>query len=287
MRMVFGLVLVLGLALAGFAVYMAQGFISQTQAELDRERAARAKAGPTVDVFVVVKAVNYGDTLNPEDVRTIPWPVKALPKDKDGKVTAFFTDPKVLFPEGAPPRMVVRQMEQFEPILVSKITEPGADAGITTRLGKGMRAFAIKVDVASGVSGFLRPGDAVDVYWTGQVAGVDGEMTRLIESTIGIVAVDQTSTDEGGASTIIARTVTVEATPEQVARLAQAQATGRLALSLVGAGDVEKAAQVEVDSNKLLGITAEEVVQAEAPKVCTIKTRKGAEVLEMPIPCTN
>ena len=42
MRMVFGLVLLLGLGLAGFAVYMAQGYISaQRDAELARERAAR------------------------------------------------------------------------------------------------------------------------------------------------------------------------------------------------------------------------------------------------------
>jgi pilus assembly protein CpaB len=280
MRMIFGLVLLLGVGLAGFAVYMAQGYIGRTEAQLQKERAERARFGPMTEVFVVTRPMNYGDPLRPEDVAVIPWPKKSLPE------TAF-TDKATLFPDGAPPRLILRQMEQYEPLLAVKVTEPGADAGITTRLAKGMRAFAIKVDVASGVSGFLRPGDSVDVYWTGQVAGVEGEMTRLIESTIPIVAVDQTSTDDGTAPTIIARTVTVEATPEQVARLAQAQATGRLALSLVGSGDREKAADVEVDSNRLLGITTEDIVQVEAPKVCTVRTRKGAEVLDMPIPCTN
>jgi len=224
--------------------------------------------------------MNHGDPLRREDVAVIPWPKSSLP------ATAF-TDQAALFPDGAPPRLVLRPMEQFEPLLTVKVTEPGEDAGITTRLAKGMRAFAIKVDVASGVSGFLRPGDAVDVYWTGQVAGVEGEVTRLIESTIRIVAVDQTATDDGSAPTIIARTVTVEASPEQVARLAQAQATGRLALSLVGSGDEVRAGTVEVDSNKLLGITAQTIVQAEVAKVCTVRTRRGAEVVEMPIPCTN
>jgi pilus assembly protein CpaB len=280
MRMIFGLVLLLGVGLAGFAVYMAQGYIGQTQAQLEKERAERARFGPMTEVFVVTKAMNHGDALRPEDVAVIPWPKSSLPE-------GAFTDKDALFPEGAPPRLVLRQMEKFEPLLTVRVTEPGEDAGITTRLAKGMRAFAIKVDVASGVSGFLRPGDSVDVYWTGQVAGVEGEMTRLIESTIGIVAVDQTASDDGSAPTIIARTVTVEATPEQVARLAQAQATGRLALSLVGSGDQERAGEVEVDSNRLLGITAETIAQVEAPKVCTVRTRKGADVVEMPIPCTN
>jgi len=278
--MIFGLVLVVGLALAGFAVYMAQGFISQTQAELAIERAASAKAGPLVEVFVVNKPLNYGDPLTREDVQKAYWPQNTMPE------TAFLEE-AVLFPEGAKPRFVLRQMEKFEPVLAVKVTEPGADAGLTSRLEKGKRAFAIRVDVASGVSGFLQPGDSVDIYWTGQTTNVDGELTRLIESTIKLIAVDQIADDDRSGSAVIAGTVTVEASPEQVARLAQAQATGRLALSLVGAGDESVSGLVEVDSRGLLGITEQETVQVEQAKVCSIKTRKGAEVVDMPIPCTN
>ncbi|EEW26327.1 Flp pilus assembly protein CpaB [Rhodobacter ferrooxidans] len=284
MRMVFGLVLVVGLALAGFAVYMAQGFISQTQAELAQERAARAKAGPLVEVYVVNKPLNYGDPLTKEDVQKIYWPQNALPE-------TIFTDEALLFPANAVgQRFVLRQMEKFEPLLAVKVTEPGQDAGLTARLAKGMRAFAIKVDATSGVSGFLHPGDNVDVYWTGTAndAGVGGEMTRLIESTIKIIAVDQMANDDRSGSAVVAATVTVEASPEEVARLAQAQATGKLALSLVGANDASVAGLVEVDSRSLLGI--EQQAAAEVPvaeRVCSVKTRKGADVVDIPIPCTN
>lgn len=280
MRLVFGLVLVLGLSLAGFAVYMAQNYIAATQTALDKERAARAALGPLVDVVIVTKDFAYGDVLTKEDVRTIPWPKSALPE-------AAFTDLAVLFPEGAKPRIVIRQLEMFEPILAAKVTEPGEDAGITTRLAKGMRAFAISVDVSSGVSGFLRPDDVVDVYWTGNVSGSDGELTRLIETGVRLVAVDQSANVEASTGTIIARTVTVEVTPQQVARLAQAQATGRLALSLVGTGDDVAAEAVEVDSAGLLGIEPEAAIVVEQEKVCTVRTRRGADVVEMPIPCTN
>ena len=277
MRMVFGLVLVV--ALAGFAVYMAQGFISQTQTALEAERAIREKSGPLVEVYVANKPLNYGDILTKEDVQLIYWPENALPE-------TIFRDPAVLFPdEGKEPRYVVRQMEMFEPLLASKVTEPGQPAGLTGQLAKGMRAFAIKVDVDSGVSGFLQPGDNVDVYWTGQSEGVVGDMTRLIENTIKIVAVDQVANGERAAA--VARTVTVEATPEQVARLAQAQATGRLALSLVGVGDETVSASVEVDNAGLLGIKAQQIVAAEEEKICTIRTRKGGEAVEITIPCTN
>ena len=280
MRMIFGLVLAVGLALAGVAVYMAQGYIKQTQNALNSERELKRKTGTLVEVFVVNKPLNYGDVVTKDDVQLIYWQESALPE-------GVFLDAAVLFPEdGAKPRYVLRQMEKFEPILAVKVTEPGVPAGLTGQLAKGMRAFAVKVDVASGVSGFVQPGDRVDIYWTGAQAGVEGEMTRLIESTVKIIAVDQTA-DGGNGAAVVARTVTVAATPEQVARLAQAQATGRLALSLVGSGDETVNAQIEVDGNRLLGIQEQQVVAVEVAKVCTVKTRKGADVIEMPIPCTN
>lgn len=280
MRMVFGLVLLVGLALAGVAVFMAQGYINQTQTALDHERELKRKTGNLVEVFVVNKPLNYGAMITKEDVQLIYWQESALPE-------GAFRDIEVLFPdEGKKPRYLLRQMEKFEPLLAVKVTEPGEAAGLTGQLAKGMRAFAVKVDVASGVSGFVQPGDRVDIYWTGAQAGVEGEMTRLIESTVKIIAVDQTA-DGGNGAAVVARTVTVAATPEQVARLAQAQATGRLALSLVGSGDETVNAQIEVDSNALLGIQEEQFVAVEKERVCTVKTRKGADVIEIPIPCTN
>ena len=284
MRMIFGLVLLVGLALAGAAVYMARGFISNTQAQLNHEREFRAKTGPLVQVFVVNKPMNYGDVLTKEDVQLIYWQESAMPE-------TVFQDAALLFPdEGKEPRYILRQMEQFEPLLAVKVTEPGQPAGLTGQLAKGMRAFAVKVDVSSGVSGFVQPGDHVDIYWTGSVTGVDGELTRLIESGVKIIAVDQTA-DNGNSGATVARTVTVAASPEEVARLAQAAATGRMALSLVWVGDESvDNGTIEVDSNALLGILPEQqVVAAEVPveKICTVRNRKGNEVTETQIECTN
>ena len=86
---------------------------------------------------------------------------------------------------------------------------------------------------------------------------------------------------------MVARTVTVAATPEQVARLAQAQATGRLALSLVGSGDDSITETISINSRELLNIQKPEVVQVETEKVCTVIQRNGNERVEVPIPCTN
>lgn len=280
MRMVFGLVLIIGFGLAGFAVYMAQGFISQYKHALASERASNAKQIKLTEVYIAKRGLRYGEQVTEEDAMLVQWPTKSLP---DG----VFQKLEDLFPDGQPKfRTVLRTMEKNEPLLAVKLTDPGADAGITSRLSKGMRAFAINVDVSSGVSGFLRPGDSVDVYWTGTASRQ--QFTKLIEARIKLIAVDQTA-DGDRQSPVIARTVTVEATPQQVAALAQAQSTGRLSLSLVGATDETVTSSVEIDQNKLLGIVVEEkeVIEVIEKEVCTIRTRRGAEVVEIPIPCTN
>jgi pilus assembly protein CpaB len=175
-------------------------------------------------------------------------------------------------------------MEKFEPVLEVKVTKPGEEAGITSRLDRGTRAFAISVDVSSGVSGFLRPGDSVDIYWTGRTR--DREVTKLIEANVGLIAVDQTS-DSGRSGPVIARTVTVQVKPQQVASLAQAQSTGRLSLSLVGAEDDTIAQVSDVDQNTLLGIAVYQEAKVTEPQVCTTKVRRGSEVIHQVIPCNN
>jgi pilus assembly protein CpaB len=285
MRMIFGLVLLVGIALAGGAVYLAKDRMAQYQDANLRAQQALAQVVPTVPVFVANAPLKYGQRLTREDVREVSWPENAIPEGAFQSITD-------LFPENTDAqRVVLRQMEKDEAIMALKVTEPGEDTGLTSRLERGKRAFTIAVDVSSGVSGFLRPGDRVDIYWTGRV-GIDrtddGEVTKLIEAGVKLIAVDQTA---GGQldEAMIARNVTVAVSPQQVAALAQAQSTGNLSLSLVGAEDDTIATAIEVDQRSLLGIAAQPVKEevAQQDKVCTIRTRRGAEVVELPIPCTN
>jgi pilus assembly protein CpaB len=285
MRAIFGLVLVVGVALAGGAVMMAKSYIADYQQALAKERSAHQEVVPLTDVYVASHALRYGEPLTKKDVRKVRWPKAAIPE-------GAFTDLAALVPDQPDrARVVLRAMEKDEAILAIKVTAPGEDAGITSQLARGMRAFAIRVDVATGVSGFLRPGDRVDVYWTGNpgrtTEGARGDITRLIESRVQLIAVDQTASDDVNGATI-ARTVTVSVRPEQVAALAQAQSSGKLSLALVGAGDDTVAQPIEVDQRALLGLDElKPRVEEKKPEVCTIRTRRGSEVVEIPIPCTN
>ena len=275
MRLVFGLVLVIGVGLAGFAAYLAKNRIGEYQATLAEQQAKLASNVPLEPVFILKRRVSYGEKLQKKDVRIVAWPENAIPE-------GAFQEGADLFPEDGKLRTVLRVMEKGESVMAVKVTEPGEDAGVSSRLEKGMRAFALRVDVSTGVSGFLRPGDLVDVYWTGKAQG--RQVTTLIQTNLELLAVDQIADGDRNAPTI-ARTVTVKASPERVAALAQAQSSGRLTLSLVGAGDDTELAEIEVGQRELLGIEKKVVVEKEKEEVCTVRTRRGAEIVTTKIQC--
>jgi pilus assembly protein CpaB len=284
MRAVFALVLLVGMGLAGVAVYMIQGYMASLEAALQQERAFNARAGKLVEVFVFAKAKKYGDPLAEDDVVAIYWPEKNLPE-------TIFRDKELLFPKDAKgPRYIMRTTEAYEPVLASRVTEPGELSNLTSKLEKGKRAFAIKVGTNSGISNFVKPDDYIDILWTGSVAGVEGGITRQIESAILVIAVDNAINEGQVDSDSVAKTVTVAATPEQVARLAQAQATGRLTLSLAADATEIVEGTVETNTNSMLGIVKEEVapeVVVVEKKKCFAKQRSGGQVVEtdIEIPC--
>lgn len=275
MRIVFGAVLVAGLGLAGAAVYQTQSYISGMQAELADAR-ANANTATMVNVFLAKRALTYGEVLKRDDVLVAPFPDYAVPANA-------LTSVEELFPEGLDHRIVLRTMDEKEPILLTKLTAPGKEAGITSHLSAGMRAFTIPVNQISGVAGFLRPGDHVDVFWSGRRNGNE-EFTQLIQSQLRIIAVDQSADMDRSEKVRIASNVTVEASPEQAAALALAQGSGRLSLALVGVGDTEMSGDVEMTQDRLLGVVRQEQVVEET---CHIRTRRGNELVRIEIPCTN
>jgi len=290
MRMVFGLVLVVGMALAGFAAYMAQNYMSDLQSQRDQLAAAQASAPQLVDVVVAKKAMKYGEKFTRADLDIVKWQADKVPEGAFHQIVAAQGgDPNnlpVFFDGETRPRALLRSIEVYEPVLAKKITDPGVDAGINANLTPNMRALAINVDVSSGVSGFLRPNDHVDVYWSGNANGRD--VTKLIQASVRLIAIDQSADADRSDQTQIARTVTVEATATEVAALALAQQSGRLTLALVGAGDTAQTGTVEIDRNTLLGITdAPAAVEAAPEKICSIKTNKGGEIVETQIACSN
>lgn len=279
MRLIFGLIMFLGVGLAGLAVSYAKQRLEAYRTELAR---SQREIVETVDIAVAIMPLAYGQELNPSHVKFIRWPAEHAP------MGGFTSMDQIFPPDAEGPRIVLRAMEFNEPLSRSKITEPGQDAGVASRLGTGMRAFSLSVDVTTGVAGFIRPSDRVDVYWTGRANGEN--VTRLIQSNLQIIAVDQQD-DQDSRNPVLARTITVEAAPDRIAALAQAQATGTLSLALVGVMDETESAPVQVNERDFLGLNApvEPMAAAEPapPAICTVRARRGSEVTLVPVPCAT
>jgi len=270
-------VLVIGIGTAGYAVMLISGQFTAKDAEISQLtnalRKARALEVETTPVVVTVAKISFAHRVVAEDLSIINWPTSELPEN------VFSTIEEVVGEEDADPRYVKRTLEAGEPLLAIKITDFGEDIGINTLLEPGTRAFAIRVDVASGVSGFLQPGDDVDIYWTGKSR--DQTITRLVLEKAKIIAIDQQSNQDSSRPTV-ARTVTLQVSPSIVANLVQLQASGNLTLSLRGVEDSTTSGPIEVDTRTLIG---NEIIPVEVVEKCYQTVRRGVDVIRTEVPC--
>lgn len=101
-------------------------------------------------------------------------------------------------------------------------------------LEAGQRAISIGVDEISGVSGYIKSGDRVDIIATMLEYDESGTShtvsTSLVENLLVLEIGTRVQTDE--AEKLNYRTVTLSATPEQVIKINYAVSNGRLMLVL-------------------------------------------------------
>lgn len=164
-------------------------------------------------------------------------------------------------------------------------------------LSPGSRAISLGVDVVSGASGLIWPGDRVDMLLVQDVsATTDGKpganrvSGETIMSSVRVIAVDQQlslaapgSASSGGSEGKVARTVVLEVTPAQAERVAVAQRLGKIALTVC---PIEPS---EVIASKRFPIYGEDVSvaltppreQAAGPRHATMRVFQGTEMQEV------
>lgn len=273
MRGVFGLVLLIGMGLAGFAVYMVNQYMDTQSAALQRERERASNVVQTIDIYAPSRDLTYGERLTIDDVKIIKYAVDNLP---DG----YFQTEEGLFPEGVNvPRVVRIPMRINEPILISKVTEAGAAQGITALLDPGMRAFPLPDELTRSFSGELRNSDVIDLYWSGRV-GDGQQISRLVKSRLEIISIDQ-----GGNG------VVVQVSQEDFADLQVLQSAGSLSLTPIGRNDDEIGTEtIETNIQDVLGIEAvvvEEEPEVVEERICTRRERRGVDIVTLQVPCED
>lgn len=213
------LLLVIGLFLAGGSVLVAHSYLQKATS-----RPGEAQAREISAIVVARSEIPYGSPIHFEMVRLQEWPKEAIPPE------AFTSLEEVLGTSEQEPRRARRSMVAGEPVLRNKVSRFGEKVTIADIIDPSKRAMAIRVNDVSGVAGFVTPGDRVDVLLTRRLDN-DNMITTTVLQDIVVRGTDQLA-DEDLDKPNVARTVTVEVTPDEAQRLALAQQAGMLSLTL-------------------------------------------------------
>lgn len=253
------LMAIVGMAVAGGSAYMMRDFVEA------QNTAARNKAeSAVVEVVVAGQDISFGQVIEAQNLTTIKWPVDAVPK-------GTFQEYGPLLPgRDQPPRRAKRAISQGELILANKVSDFGEKVTIVQTLKPNHRAMALKVTAATAVGGFVTPGDFVDIVLT--QGGGDQLRAVTIMQNIRVVGVDQVANEQSDQA-VIARTVTVEVTPEQGQVLALAQQAGKLSLTL---RNLEGNVDEPLESTRLSDVMRELSPTPEDEPRPVIKIRRGA-----------
>jgi pilus assembly protein CpaB len=262
MRLTSLLTALTGLAVAGGSVYLARDFL-QNSAPV-----AEASEATTVPVVVAGADIAFGQPLEAHMLTTIDWPRNAVPTG------AFQGFDNLLPADGQESRRAKRAFSKGDVVLSSKVSKFGEKVTITQTLDASRRAIAITVNAQTSVGGFVTPGDSVDIVLT-RGSGEDLRAVTILQN-VRVIGVDQTA-DENNDAPSIARTVTVDVSPEEAQRLSLAQSAGRLSLTL---RSVEATNDEPLESIRLRDIMQEKSpVPQDAPRP-TILVRRGVTVTE-------
>ncbi len=224
------LLLAVALVIAGFTAFALrtrmQAVPANTQAAVTVQRILVAKKDIPAGSFVRAG----------QDLDWANWPSNAIQeyhiREGAEQITAF---------DGAVAR---RAMKAGEAVMPNALIKPGAGGFLSAVLEQGKRAVSIAVTATSGNAGFIFPGDRVDLIVTHKVkvtSGPGGEAEEAVISetfveNVRVVAVDQ-KLDNPENKALLAKTVTVEATPKQAEKIQVATELGKVSFSLRSLSD--------------------------------------------------
>lgn len=191
------------------AVFFGRGWLN-TEAGASNPPSVIVQDVETQKLLVADKLIERGDLLSSEAFREVDWPLAHMPEGAISEVSA------ILNADGSFP-YALGLMVPGEPLLGAKLSHTAVRDTLAALIEPGFRAVSVEVSDASGVAGFVLPDHRVDVNVFTEKRNNDGEPIPHVETLledIRVLAVDQFFQEnlEGAA---LARTVTLQVTPEQ------------------------------------------------------------------------
>lgn len=205
------------------------------------------QSGQTQPVFVALTDIGMGDLVTSQVLKLEQWPKDKAPAGAVSHLRDI---------EG---RRARAKLYAGEPILDNKLLGKGAsEQGATALIPKGYRVVPVKVDLVSGGSSLILPGDRVDVMvhlFRDPNRGINETATRTILQDIKVFAVNDVlglEKDESGKS-IAAKTISLLVTPDQAAKVTLASQLGKLQLVMRSPEDDAQAPNAQATPAELFG----------------------------------
>ena len=245
-----GVAVVVGL----IAVLLANSYFSG----FERKQERLAEQQKLARIVVASQELGFGLPLNTQNLRLANWPSSSVP-------AGAFTTIEAALGNG---RVALRPIVVGEPVLASKVSGADGRATLSANLPVGKLAYSVPVTDVSGVGGFVRPGDVVDVLLTRPVPGAgssaNDKMTDVVLEAVPVLGVDQTS-DENQTKAVPAKTATLQVDTYGAQKLALAVQLGAISLALRNVADQEIAQRTTVIPRHLSATNYVINAKSEAP----------------------
>jgi len=216
---------VIALVLSGLTIVMARSWLESNQ-----QQAGTSISAPVTGPQILVARSNLaiGHIISADDLDQVTWP-------NDDYNANYIVASQTASAELV--GSVVRHgVIAGEPITRARLVARGDRGFLAAVLAPGMRAVTIAVDRTAGISGFIFPGDRVDVILTHEIGGTLEQSRKVSETVLRnsrVLAVDMRTNDQDSTPEI-AKAVTIEVSPATAERIAVARRMGEISLSLRG-----------------------------------------------------
>jgi pilus assembly protein CpaB len=175
----------------------------------------------TSSVVIAATDIPFGVKLEPLHLKTVAWPGTDVPQGSFSKVDDVIG------------KIVKNSFYAGELITEKRIAEHLGGSTLSSLVSENSRAISIRVDDVVGVSGFVLPGNRVDILatQTSRDGGTPQARTRTILENIKVLAVDQEASPDKEKPAVV-RAVTLELKPEEAEKMVEAMQEGTIQLTL-------------------------------------------------------
>ena len=184
----------------------------------------------TEAVPVAVAAVDlpWGTKLERDMIKTVAFLKESLPP-------GYSTDASAL-----ENRILITQIKQNEPIVEYRLAPKDVTgSGVSAVVKPGNRAIAVKGDKVMGISGFIMPGNRVDVLVTLTDPRRKREVTKIVLENVLVLATGSQMQESAEGKPAPVDVYTLEVLPKDAEKLCLAATQGRLQFALRNVTDSE------------------------------------------------